>query len=41
VQDHVHPRERLGGVVHFLPVEREVEAGRALGFVVRLEQQRA
>ena len=41
VQDHVHPGQRGGGVVHFLPVEREVEAGLALGFVVGLEQQRA
>ncbi len=40
VQDHVHPRQRLGGVVHFLPVNRQVQAGRPLGFVVRLEQQR-
>lgn len=41
VQDHVHPREGLGGVVHFLPVKRQVVAGCALGFVVGLEQQRA
>jgi hypothetical protein len=39
VQDHVHPGQRLGGVVHLLPVEREVEARAALGLVVRLEQQ--
>ena len=41
VQDHVHHGQRLGGVVHFLPVERKVEPGAALGFVVRLEQERA
>ena len=41
VQDHVHPGQRLGGVVHLLPVEGEVEAGAALRFVVGLEQQRA
>ena len=41
VEDHVHPGQRGGGVVHFLPVEGEVEAGAALGLVVRLEQQRA
>ena len=41
VEDHVHPGQRGGGVVHLLPVEREVEAGAALGLVVGLEQQRA
>ena len=41
VQDHVHPGQRLGGVVHLLPVERKIEAGAALGFVVRFQQQRA
>ncbi len=40
VEDHVHPGQRGGGVVHFLPVEREVEAGVALGFVVGLQEQR-
>ena len=41
VQDHVHPGERRGGVVHLLPVEGQVEAGRALGFIVGLKQQGA
>ena len=41
VQDHVHLRQGGGGVVHFLPVNRQVVAGGALGFVVGLEQQRA
>ena len=40
VEDHVHARQRGGGVVHLLPVEREVEAGAALGLIMRLEQQR-
>ena len=30
VQDHVHLRQRRGGVVHFLPVERQVQPGAAL-----------
>jgi len=41
VQHHVHARQGGGGVVHLLPVERQVQAGAALGLVVRLEQQRA
>ena len=41
VEDHVHPGQRGGGVVHLLPIEREVEAGTALGFVMRLQKQRA
>jgi hypothetical protein len=41
VQDHVHPRQSGRGVVHLLPVERQVEARAAFGLVVRLEQQRA
>lgn len=40
MEDHVHARQRGGGVVHFLPVEREVEAGAVLRLIVRLEQQR-
>ena len=40
VEDHVHPGERLGGVVHFLAVDGEVQPLRALGFVVGLEKQR-
>ena len=27
VQDHVHPRQRGGGVVHFLPVDGKIEPG--------------
>src|SRR3990172_6543152 len=38
VQDHVHFGQRRRSVVHFLPVEGQVESALALGFVVRLEQ---
>ena len=41
VQHHVHPRQRRGGVVHLLPVQRQVQPRPALGFVVGFEQQRA
>jgi len=41
MEDHIHPGQRGGSVVHLLPVEREVEAGAALGFIVRLQKQRA
>ena len=41
VQHHVHAGERTGGVVHFLAVDGQVKPGAGLGFVVRLEQQRA
>jgi len=37
VQDHVHPGQRPGGVVHLLAVDGDA----ARGFVGRLEQQRA
>ena len=36
MQDHVHPGQRGGGVVHLLPVYREIQPGRALGFIVGL-----
>ena len=41
VENHVHPGQRGGGVVHFLAVDRQVVASGALGFVVGLEQEGA
>ncbi|MNC37074.1 hypothetical protein D3C75_856270 [compost metagenome] len=41
MQDHVHLGQGAGGVVHFLAVNGQVEAGGAFGFVVGFEQQRA
>src|SRR5260370_4605256 len=41
VENHVHPRQGRGRVVHFLSVECEVDAGRALGFIVGFQQERA
>lgn len=41
VQDHVHLGQGAGGVIHFLTVDGQVEAGGTLGFVVGFEQQRA
>jgi hypothetical protein len=41
VQHHVHARQRRSGVVHLLAVQRQVQPGAVLGFVVGLEQQRA
>ncbi|MOA48081.1 hypothetical protein D3C78_1707740 [compost metagenome] len=38
VQDHVHLGQGAGGVVHFLAVDGQIQAGGALGFVVGLEQ---
>ena len=40
MEDHIHARQRGGGVVHLLPIEREVEAGAGLGLVMGLEEER-
>jgi hypothetical protein len=40
VQDHVHFRQRRGGIIHLLAVERQINSGRAPSLIVRLEQQR-
>jgi hypothetical protein len=40
MEDHVHFRQRLGGVVHLLPVERQIEPGASLRLIVCLEEQR-
>ena len=41
MKDHVHLGERLGGVVHLLPVEREIKPAAFLRLIVRLEEQGA
>ena len=41
VQDHVHAGEAGGGVVLFLPVERDLHVFAVAGFVADLQEQRA
>ena len=41
MENHVHAGQRGGGVVHFLPVEGEVQAGAMPGLIMRLEEERA
>src|SRR4051812_8098585 len=39
VEDHVHPRQSSRRVVHFLPIQRQVETSPALCFIVSFEEQ--
>ena len=39
MENHIHPCQGARGIVHFLTVDRQIQSRRALGFVVRLQQQ--